>query len=164
MLIEPMRVRLAFKPDDSINLATLTPLDAGGHPMGTPITATRSGNAITALIDQSQSGAVWYAVELAYDPGASVEQTASRRALEIYPNMIRDRAYVSIRLDRPTGSARLELYDQLGRRATILHDGAMDAGTERVRLDATGLPQGAYILRLRTDDGEIATANVTIVR
>jgi len=164
MLIEPMRVRLAFRPDDSINVATLTPLDAGGHPKGTPITVTRSGNAITTLIDQSQSGAVWYAVELAHDPGASVEQTASRGALEVYPSVIRDRAYVSVWLDRPADNALLELYDQLGRRAAILHAGAMEAGTGRVRLDAEGLPQGAYILRLRTERGETGTAKVTIVR
>jgi hypothetical protein len=165
MVIDPMKVRLAFHPADSITVVTLTPLDASGRPQGEPIRGVRGGGAITLQVDQAQTHAVWYSVDLVADPAAGVDDPAlPAPALAVYPSIVSDRAYVAVSSGAPAHDALLELYDQLGRRVAVLHAGPLAGGTERIRLDAAGLPQGAYLLRLRTERGEIGTTRVTVMR
>lgn len=61
-----------------------------------------------------------------------------------------------------TGTARLALYDVLGRRVATLADGVA-AGAQAVTLDAAGLAPGVYLLRLDAG-GRVLTQTVTVVR
>src|SRR5207253_2531293 len=99
-----------------------------------------------------------------FDPAASVTTTHAGELLTAQPSIVTDRSYIACSLDAPVRHARIELFDALGRSVRVLHDGAMEAGRSDVRLDAAGLPSGAYIVRLATDAGVIATAKITVVR
>ncbi|MDX1419500.1 MAG: endonuclease/exonuclease/phosphatase family protein [Rubricoccaceae bacterium] len=72
-----------------------------------------------------------------------------------YPNPFTDAATLSYTLDR-TGPVRLELFDALGRRMSVIEDEARPAGTYRVRFNGDALPPGLYVVRLTAGD-QVAT-------
>ena len=56
------------------------------------------------------------------------------------------------------------LYDALGRRVAVLHDGAMQAQqTARLRVPVQRLASGVYFVRV-TGEGVRATTRLTVVR
>lgn len=59
---------------------------------------------------------------------------------------------------------RITLYNVLGQRVRTLYRGTPTAGeSQRIRLEATGLPSGVYLLRLRAG-GQAKTRRLTVVR
>lgn len=60
------------------------------------------------------------------------------------------RAGGTLRFTLPaTSDVDLALYDQIGNRASTLASGRMEAGSQEIRFDARGLPNGLYLYRLR---------------
>ena len=60
--------------------------------------------------------------------------------------------------------ASVAVYDMLGRKVQTLFDGRPTPGeSTRLRLDASGLPSGPYIIRLRAD-GQTRTQRMMVVR
>jgi hypothetical protein len=59
--------------------------------------------------------------------------------------------------------ARVEVFDLLGRRALLLHDGPLPAGRQTFRVDAAGLAPGAYVVRARGASGTV-TRRLTVAR
>jgi hypothetical protein len=60
--------------------------------------------------------------------------------------------------------ARLAVYDMLGRRVAVLHDGFADAGRHTVAFDGSRLPSGAYVARLTTAGGATLTQPLSLLR
>jgi hypothetical protein len=64
------------------------------------------------------------------------------------------------------------LYDVLGRRVGLLHDGALPAGSHTFRLDGRGLPAGVYVVKALAETEDPAgrgtvwssTQRVTLLR
>jgi len=77
--------------------------------------------------------------------------------LQNEPNPMRTVATVPFRLEVP-GRVSLALYDVAGRRVRQLLEGAWPAGEHGVPLDAAGLPNGVYYLRLEVDGQRQAKA------
>ncbi|MDT7857529.1 hypothetical protein RQM47_12830 [Rubrivirga sp. S365] len=64
------------------------------------------------------------------------------------------RGATAVRLQVPTAQhVSAVLVDALGRAVRTVHDGAVGAGRTRLRVDAAGLPAGAYWLRVQTEAG-----------
>ena len=84
---------------------------------------------------------------------------ASRRFVlhQNQPNPVRRLAAVPFRLEAP-GRVSLELYDVAGRRVRSLLEGMRPAGEQAAPLDAAGLPNGVYYLRLEVDGERQARA------
>ena len=57
----------------------------------------------------------------------------------------------------------LKVYDVLGREVATLVNGEREAGTHRVRWEATGLPSGVYVYRLLSN-GFAGTRKLLLVR
>ena len=74
------------------------------------------------------------------------------------------RAAVRLTATLPSAApARADVFDVLGRRVAVLHDGRLAAGTHLLALDAAGLPPGLYVARLTA--GDVATSiRFTVVR
>ena len=65
----------------------------------------------------------------------------------VYPNPTASDA--TVRLDLATAQAvRVAVFDVLGRRVAVLHDGPLGAGAHRLDLDASALPIGTYFVRV----------------
>lgn len=60
--------------------------------------------------------------------------------------------------------ARVEVFDALGRRAAVIHDGVIAAGPTSWSWDASGQPAGVYVVRMTTASGEVRTQTVTVAR
>ncbi len=147
MLFDPLRVRLAFNVNDTINRISITPLDSSGMPAGETVVLRKDGP-LTTTIDQGRTPALWYSVELATDPSLSTEYRRERETLTAWPSITADRTYITVTLKQPLQHARLELFNPLGRRVRMIHEGAMEAGEHTVRLEASDLPSGTYLIRL----------------
>ncbi len=79
-----------------------------------------------------------------------------------YPNPFNPTT--AIRFDLPqAGTVQLLVYDLAGREVARLVDQPLPAGTHQVTFDATGLPSGTYLYRLRTNTAEL-TRPMTLVK
>lgn len=79
-----------------------------------------------------------------------------------YPNPFTNRAQLVLTLERPE-QVRAALYDVLGRRAAVLHDGTLQAGDSPLYVEASGLPAGVYFVRVQGETFE-ESRRVTVTR
>ncbi len=70
------------------------------------------------------------------------------------PNPTSRSARLTVALDRPR-PVHVDLLDLLGRTVLTVFDGQLTSGT--LDLDLRGVPEGTYLVRVRSDDGAIAT-------
>jgi hypothetical protein len=81
----------------------------------------------------------------------------------IYPNPFAGRATVELAV-RETQPIRAELFDVLGRRVAVIHDGPVTANrTVRLTVDGHTLTSGLYLLRL-TGEQFATTRRMAVVR
>jgi hypothetical protein len=81
----------------------------------------------------------------------------------VWPNPVRQAASARLAVTRP-GHATVAVYDVLGRRVATLHDGPARPGAPLdLRLDASALASGVYLLRATTPSG-LTTRRFTVVR
>ncbi len=80
-----------------------------------------------------------------------------------YPNPFRDDTYVQFTLDTEE-QVTLEVYDLMGRRREVLLNGHQSGpGTHDVHFNASGYPDGMYILRLVTARGHAASRTISVI-
>lgn len=78
------------------------------------------------------------------------------------PNPFRSSTQITYALPERT-DVTLTVYDLMGRKVATLDTGARSAGTHRVRLDATALPSGPYVVRLQAGTTQ-KTQRITMVK
>lgn len=88
-------------------------------------------------------------------------ETGRPATLTFYPNPARSQTAVTLTLGTGTDVA-VEVYDGLGRRVALLHEGSLPAGEHTFRLGGD-LPSGVYLVRAATDGGRLSQ-RVTLVR
>lgn len=109
-------------------------------------------------VDDAAGGAYVFALT----PVSVEDAPAARgRSLDAFPNPVRGLVTVRYALE-VTADTRLVLYDVLGREVALLHEGALGRGRHEIQFDASDLPAGVYVLRLRTAEAAIARL-VTVV-
>ena len=79
------------------------------------------------------------------------------------PNPFATTSRIELTLDEPT-TLTVAMYDALGRRVALLHDGYARAGTYALRVEAGDLPPGLYLVRAQDGRGATATRSVALVR
>jgi len=91
--------------------------------------------------------------EIASAPFAAGAEAPARLVLGApAPNPFRGATTVTLAL--PSAQpVRAEVVDLLGRRVTLLHDGALGAGTHALVWDAEAAPPGVYLVRVTTAQG-----------
>jgi hypothetical protein len=112
---------------------------------------------------------------LRYGSGAQVAYSAEvRLTMELNepfqirapaPNPVRSRATIQVAV-REAQHIRADVYDMLGRRIAVLHDGRLPAGQMHslsIDTDAMRLTSGAYLIRI-TGDTFAETQRFTVVR
>jgi type IX secretion system substrate protein len=86
--------------------------------------------------------------------------SANNPTESIYPNPVINAATVDISLAQ-SGPIKLELFNSIGERVSLLADGPFAQGKQSFSLNSKGLPDGLYFLRL-TVGGVISTQSVAI--
>lgn len=88
--------------------------------------------------------------------------------LDVSPNPTAGLALVRVSVAEPAQTATVAVYDALGRRVSVLHDGALAAGSHRLAFDASSLPAGVYVVHIRVATAEGGTwtdvRRVTVAR
>ncbi|HLA64031.1 MAG TPA: T9SS type A sorting domain-containing protein, partial [Rhodothermales bacterium] len=92
------------------------------------------------------------------EPGPSTGLTLSASR----PSPATGDAALTLTLDAAQ-AVRVEVFDGLGRRVAVLHDGTLGAGAHTLWLDVAALPPGLYVARAAGADGT-ATRRVTVAR
>ena len=110
----------------------------------------------SAAADAPVSDAVVTIVELD-DVGGPFRLSAAR------PNPFTDATRLELTLDAPT-ELTVSVYDALGRRVSLLHEGELRAGTYSLRVEAGSLPPGLYLVRATDNRGSTATRSVSLTR
>lgn len=121
--------------------------------------------AFALLASTSEAGIVENAQQARSAATVAAEQTtpAGRFVLEsAFPNPAQ--ASATIRFSLPEAQhVRLAVYDVLGRLVATLADEVRAGGEHPVRLDASGLPAGTYLVRLEAGSVRL-TERLTVVR
>ncbi|MEO1076948.1 MAG: T9SS type A sorting domain-containing protein, partial [Bacteroidota bacterium] len=89
-------------------------------------------------------------------PVANEDDSAARptavRLSAAYPNPFAETT--TLRVDVPVATrAEVAVFDLLGRRVAVLHDGLLAPGTHAVPWHAGSVPSGVYVVQVRTPDG-----------
>ena len=79
------------------------------------------------------------------------------------PNPFAAHTELQLTVDRAT-TLSVAVYDALGRRVALVHDGDLRPGTYRLRVEAGSLPAGLYLIRATDGRGQTATRSVSLVR
>ncbi|MEO0558591.1 MAG: PKD domain-containing protein [Bacteroidota bacterium] len=90
------------------------------------------------------------------------EELASALMLSVYPNPASAITRLAVEAPR-SGHQRVVLYDALGRQVAVLIDEERSAGLHELAIQTSGLPAGAYVVRLDAS-GEVITQRLTVVR
>jgi streptogramin lyase len=100
----------------------------------------------------------------AADAGAAASAASSPVALAVsaYPSPARGRVTVAVEVPEP-GVVAVAVYDLLGRRVAVLHDGAAPAGPLTLALEGSAFPAGVYVVRAE-GAGAVATARLVLTR
>jgi hypothetical protein len=115
------------------------------------------------------TGSTWasnrlFALFVTPDPSLATDAPAPEgfRVALAGPNPFRDRTRLAVTLDAP-GVLQVAVFDALGRRVAVLHDGALAAGPHVFDLDGAALPSGVYSVRVVGARG-VATERVARLR
>lgn len=79
-----------------------------------------------------------------------------------YPNPFNPSTTISYQLDSPQ-TVTLTVYDQLGRKVSVLSNGRMSSGKHWVTFDASDLSSGLYFYRLRTESS-VLTRKMLLIK
>ncbi|MDX1421331.1 MAG: T9SS type A sorting domain-containing protein, partial [Rubricoccaceae bacterium] len=109
----------------------------------------------------ADDGAGWTAE--GWDDGAAAgDAPGSVVSLSVSPNPSRGAAAVSLTLSE-AADAEVAVYDVLGRRVVVLHEGTLAAGRHAFGLGGARLGPGVYVVRVTTGSAA-AAATVTVFR
>ena len=101
-----------------------------------------------------------FAPPVAGEDEAAVPERAALSAA--HPNPFRSTATLTLSLPSAQ-EVEVALFDVLGRRVMVLHEGPLAAGSHALMLDGSGLPSGVYVVRA-SGEGFTAARRVTVVR
>jgi photosystem II stability/assembly factor-like uncharacterized protein len=113
-----------------------------------------------ATVDSAAGSAEGWSVSGWEDTSAVVPPEALR--LSVSPNPALGEAVVTLSLSEPA-EATVGVYDVLGRRVALLHEGALAAGPHTFRFDGARLPAGPYVIRAAAGSS-VVTRRLTLVR
>ena len=116
---------------------------------------TRTLTGATVSIDSTEigqanvNGTVGYVAAGGPSNAESASSPATAQLALPSPHPVRGSAMLAFTLPN-AGYSRLEVWDMLGRRISVLLDGEGSAGSQQLRWDATDVPTGTYLLRLHS--------------
>lgn len=97
------------------------------------------------------------------ETAAEPDPTAAPLALSApAPSPARDEARLTLALAH-SQTVRVEVFDAVGRRVALVHDGALAAGLHPLAWQTDGAPSGVYVVRATAAEG-VATRRVVVAR
>lgn len=161
-----MLVRLAVETDSS-DYAVARLVDFAGAVVETDTVAVDALGSALALVaasfpDADLSAVAGGAGGRGVSDGAPSALDAARAAgpgavadgLAVWPNPTGSRGTVRLSVRTAARHATAAVYDALGRRVAVLHDGPLGAGAHDFALDASSFAPGLYVVHVRVAPAE----------
>lgn len=133
----------------------------GGTPVLSGLVAA-AGNEEDETLGEDAGRALVFDLVQAVPVESGPEGALAALSLSAYPNPSRGAATLALVLPE-RGRVQVALYDVLGRRVALLHEGLLTAGAHRLMLDGSGLAPGVYLARAETAAGAVTT-RLAVVR
>lgn len=89
--------------------------------------------------------------EFAYDIVIDIPETENIENVNVYPNPISQSANIEFTLNQST-KVKASVYDMLGRNVMDLFEGEMLSGNQNIRMEASGLNEGIYFIRIEMNN------------
>jgi len=70
---------------------------------------------------------------------------------EVFPNPFNATARIKLTVFKNSPGVRVSLFDILGRKRRVIHDGPLSSGTHELEIDGRGLSSGIYFVKARSD-------------
>jgi hypothetical protein len=124
--------------------------------------------AVLQAFEAESGAAVEVPLTLTVTAGTDAEDEAvtpdAGVSLAVYPNPVGAfaRSTVAVALAE-AADVRVAVYDVLGRRVAVLHEGPLAAGAHRFAFDSASLPAGVYLIRIESGDLRL-TQRITVLR
>lgn len=107
----------------------------------------------TAATDGAAVGATGFCASLSTSVFAPA--TSTHLALRVQPNPVAGTALLQFQLDQ-AGPVRVAVYNLSGQQVALVEQSTRPAGEQQLRWTPENLPQGLYVVRLQTAEGEQA--------
>ena len=105
-------------------------------------------------------GHVWRRPVADFTTGTAVDEPRAKQSSEVtlasFPNPCNASTVLTVRLPQAS-TARLVLFDVLGRSVTVILERRLEAGSYRFPVDMRSLASGVYIAVLNVEDVRLAT-------
>lgn len=131
------------EPQDARTVVGVGPFDLA------PEESARARFALVAGMDEEAILANAAAAQNVVAVAVEGTDTPTESHLDVYPNPLAYNAVVAIAVAEP-GNTRVVVYDILGRRVAVLHEGRLAAGRHEIVFDRRHLPSGIYLVRAET--------------
>ncbi|NQW30807.1 MAG: T9SS type A sorting domain-containing protein [Ignavibacteria bacterium] len=135
---EGIGVRLTLT-SASMDSCIVTPLNNQGLPSGAPVSAVKTGNRFSVLVNTQASGTPWFKVRFASVPTSVDEDNTSQTALRLFPN---PSTGLNVTIACDNNSTAVTVYSLLGE---VVARGLVENG--RSTIQTAGLPPGTYVVR-----------------
>lgn len=96
-------------------------------------------------------------------PSSVPADDAASDGVAVLPNPFRGSGSVALRLQEPSSYLRVEIFNSLGERRGLLHEGAISSGEHRFAIGGD-LPSGSYALRLTDEHGAVRSTRFQVIR
>ncbi len=163
------RVRLAVEADSAAmaldRLAALAAVVTDADTLAVETFGSALALVVAAFPDADVSAVAGGARSSMAVPEALLGTTTAGAAadgLAVWPNPAATVGTVRVSVSMPARSAVVAVYDALGRRVVVLHDGPLAAGAHDFALAASALAPGVYVVQVRVvpEDGTAAWTEV----
>ena len=125
--------------------------------------AAVSDPAVSTALSNPYVGMIYtFEVPGSTTPSEPEAGTAETLGLRVYPNPSAGDAEVLLNVGVPSW-VEVAVYDALGRRVAVLHNGALSMGEHRFGLTGAGLPPGVYLVRA-TEGSTVVVKRLAIAR
>jgi len=105
-------------------------------------------------------GNVWRRPVADFTTGTAAEEPRAKQSSEVtlasFPNPCNASSVLTVQLPRAI-TARLVLYDMLGRSVMVILERRLEAGSHRFPVDMRSLPSGVYVAVMNVDDVRLTT-------
>lgn len=127
-----------------------------------PLTSKKGNNMIVKFVATSAKGQYGYLDNLKITNTTGVENVINTNTVALYPNPTSGVATLEFSLAH-NSNVTVSVMDATGRTVSVLADGNMSQGTQKIQVPTANLAAGVYNISIRTEQGNL-TQRLSVVK
>ncbi|MBS1630475.1 MAG: T9SS type A sorting domain-containing protein [Bacteroidetes bacterium] len=127
-----------------------------------PLTSKKGNNMIVKFVATSQKGQYGWLDNLKITNTTGVANVINTNSVNLYPNPTADVANLEFSLAQ-NSKVTVSVMDAMGRTVSVLADGYMNQGAQKIQIPTANLAAGVYNISIRTEQGNL-TQRLSVVK